>query len=192
MLPKDVTNLIVDYNETGIFVIIDFKIYWFNGKRLEFWIIKPIASDILTYENNLYIKQCGELFIYTNKIWHNIEAPLMWNHPLYLFNDKYWSQVSLNGKVYRQTYSYRFEMFDGKQTTILERNGYRSQLLAFNDDIYLFHGAISRKFNTITMQWSTLYNKIYLFNEKFYCFPSTKTYNTYDPKNDIWHFCNLC
>ncbi len=58
MLPCDLMNIIEQYNEYGVFMNDEYEIYWFNGKRFEFWCeatnddLLYIGNDIYKYKNN--------------------------------------------------------------------------------------------------------------------------------------------
>ncbi len=55
MLAKDLVLLIDKYDEPGIMIDTQNKIYWFNGKRFEFWCHKTSeCTDIYYTKNHLY------------------------------------------------------------------------------------------------------------------------------------------
>ncbi len=195
MIPKDIINIIDNYNETGIFVEYNGGIYWFNGTRFEYWC--PLQDEnILTYENDLYYLANFKVFKYKNKDSIKVKVPKIWNHPLYLFSEWYGyvSQVIYQNKVYRHRYNSIIEMFDGKDVIRLPSKIEAAcgvQILIYNQHIYSF-GTQNEKFDFKTQQWiklktSNCYGHVYLFNNKLYRMERyDTTYYTYNVEFDTW------
>ncbi len=201
MLPKDVTSIIANYNEPGFFMLnanIQ-KIYWFNGKRFEFW-CKTESWTVFTYENEVYqlLYQSGyNLQKYKNKRFVEFKSPNKWNHPLYLFSRHGYQQTVCRENVYRRSLirdsNSNLEMFDGHLVHPLsQRGGYF--LFSYNESIYTFDNNIFTKFNTITKKWKILnpspfYGLLYIFNDMCYCFAvygHDDEYSVFDPKTNQW------
>ncbi len=194
MLPKDVTSIIANYNEPGIFVAKIQKIYWFNGKRFEFW-CKMATWNVFTYENELY--QSGyNLQKYKNKHFVEFKPPNKWNHPLYLFSTHAYQQTVCRENVYRRSliYDSNLEMFDGHLVHPLSQRG-GDFLFSYNESIYTFGQHMFTKFNTITKKWKILnpspfYGLLYIFNDICYCFAIyghyDDEYSVFDPKTNQW------
>ncbi len=194
MLPKDILSIIGQYDESGIFVVNNESIFWFNAKRLEYW-CETENYLITSYCNDLYGRYNGEVYMYKNRKWEQIKVPQIWKHPLYLFrtNSK---QVILNDVVYR--YDMNFERFDGKEIIELPTKIWRGFGISFHfykNDIYYFGSAHNEKFSIIHQKWTEIATTpisncyylmfMYLFNNKFYYFVGNKRY-CYDPEIDEW------
>ncbi len=66
MIPSDLMNIIEQYNENGVFMNDENKIYWFNGKRFEFW-CQANSNDILFAHNNIYVFENNQIFKWQKK-----------------------------------------------------------------------------------------------------------------------------
>ncbi len=80
MLPRDMTGIIEKYNEDGAFMDDGDNIFWFNGKRFEFWCQRPPKSDMLYIGNDIYAYGHCQVYKYHKmqfKVWdHNINKIL--------------------------------------------------------------------------------------------------------------------
>ncbi len=64
---KDLQGLINKYNEPGIMIDFHKHVYWFNGKRFEFF-LKHNESDMLYYKNQFYFYHLHEIVTKSNCI----------------------------------------------------------------------------------------------------------------------------
>ncbi len=197
MLPTDIWNLINIYNEPGIFVLHLRNIYWFNGKRFEFW--TEFVYLPFTYENELYFCKCSQLCVYRNNKHVQIEFPKRWNHPLNLLKNTsyYHRQMVSDGNIYRATYHNTFEMFDGEHVSQLPQKQFPKQgleMIAFNNNIYSFGSHRNERFDINSQQWIQLKSKypswnglVHLLNDKLYLFDfHDARYWEYDLQHDEW------
>ncbi len=204
MLPNDIMNIIALYNEDGIFVKRDETIYWFNGKRFEFW-CKFDAYNVMTYNYNLYITHNGEIRLWKNKQFVKIEISFVWNHPLQIFfrNRKIFFRNRIT-EIFNNNICYRFcnfkkklYIFDGQLETevaSIETTRFSHDMMSYKNDIYLFGETESKKYNIQTHIVSnicaipTWYRDhcLYDFNGKFYDIGPKNIYFLYDPEIDIW------
>ncbi len=195
MLPKDIENIINEYNEIGIFIRYRGQLYWFNGKRFEFWCEHRAKYEcFLTYNNNLYYKSYKKIYVYKNKIFKQIKIPQQWNHPLNVFRKR---RKLINNNVYRYEESI-YKMIDTYGNVIMTLPGrddpvFGFELLGYNDCIYSFGSWQNEKF--VNGKWNIIaqypnHNNdydVYLFKSKFYAFEQTSmNYYIYDPELDDW------
>ncbi len=191
MFPQDVSNIIDDYNEHGIFISLD-KIYWFNGKRFELW-WESAYWIILTYEHDLYCYDSYNkgVVLYRNKQFINVKLPSRWNHPLQLFNRFPFMSI-LHGIVYCMKQG-QLAIMNKNNINVLSKHKCRgSQIITCEDDIYVFGFIENQKFNTISKEYQTIPTSpfenydIYLFNKKIYNFFSSTKYAIYDLEIGSW------
>ncbi len=212
MLPKDILHIIDNYNEPGIFVIVDYAICWFNGKRFEsictnlqsfVEILRDANGDIdesvlsweiVTYENDLYCCVNSNVLIYKNRKFVSVKVPLLWNHPLRLFNSyPFMAKTTVNDISYFLTLNSKLEIII--ENNVISTSQYlqwESRIFTYKNDIYIFGYDKNEKFNTITKQYTPISNTpfigydINLFNNKFYNIKKQKKYAIYDPEIDEW------
>ncbi len=191
MLPTDVSNIINNYNENGVFILIHNTIYWFNEKRLEEWCICTY-SKVCTYDHELYVFNDFRVQKFNTR---NFKISTKWNHPLKLFSIEQEGTIC-NNVVYRLCLLY-FEMFDGNHITRFPTPNDEPSIgfiLSYKDTIYNFEPYETYKFNIFTKKWILatrnlcyIYNKPYLVNGKFYSFIGFGlNYVVYDPVTDVW------
>ncbi len=119
MLPKDISMIIDHYNEPGVFVVINNRIHWFNGKRFEYW-CNPRLGTIATYQNNLYVRNSAGIWIYKNGF-IPMRIHKEWDELKIFGNRKYFQEVFFNGCVYGLDWvscqpCLKFTKFDDKNT----------------------------------------------------------------------------
>ncbi len=195
MLPKDMTNIINEYNEIGIFIRCNRRLYWFNGKRFEFWCEATNKYCFMTYNNDLYWNFFGKVSIYKNKQFITSQVPKIWNHPLYVFQQ---GLTLINGKVYDYDINLQVNMITDEfnnRSILPEKHhpDFGFKLIYYKDSIYYFGSIQNEKFingNWIVIaQYPNIYNDydVYLFNDKFYAFElNTTYYHIYNPELDCW------
>ncbi len=67
MIPGNLMDIIKQYNENGVFMNdIYNRIYWFNGKRFEFW-CQANGDDILFAKNDIYVFENNQIFKWQKK-----------------------------------------------------------------------------------------------------------------------------
>ncbi len=193
MLPKDIINIINNYNEIGIFVICFNKIYWFNGKRFEYWC--PWQDAICTYENDLYYRLNHKVFQYNKN--NEIKVPQIWNHPLHLLakKDECIAQVICQGQVYTHHHCGGFDRYDGKIITILPTKIYsgRGLYLIVNGNYIYSFGSMNERFDIITETWTALTctvkfldGIVYSMNDKIYQISDDLSYKIYNIELNLW------
>jgi len=198
MISKNIRNLIDKYNEDGIFMRCDLTIYWFNGKRFEYWVKTVRKWPVFTYQHDLYCNFNGTIMIYKNKEFKFVEKHiLLYNHPI-----KYFGTMAVCKEQYLFTLNYRsshlfLQQFDGITNINFEKPIFSAhQMLLYLDDIYIFGGFKCEKFNIMTKKWlpfadmpfvmkHNIFDSIYLFNGIFYLEKNKKLYS-YNPNIDQW------
>lgn len=199
MIPTDLLKLIQKYNEDGIFVRIDKYVYWFNGKNLKYWTV--FANPIITYKKALYTRRYGDLLIYKKNKFQIVERPTEIWHPLYLFMEYTEHLKCVQNKTIYYLPAMLFRDTNTNHICIQSsKTGCYSQIFYYKHFLYLFHTTtFVEKYNLITSEWTKLasrppllehYWKLYLFNNTFYAFVSTKQI-TYLPLLDQWEVKNL-
>ncbi len=204
MLPKDLMNLIDKYNEIGIMCHNADNVYWFNGKRFEFWCEKlhNFEYDMLYIDNQIY----------------GID---MSNYTIYQFKNKCFVKTIIYGLVkeyFTKFYSSRFIYLEdhsivnssnnalvnvkydesGKKiTTVLTSNinieSY-CRLLKHNNLIYCFTAKKLGVFNLIDKSWIFIHHNymmdnIYTMNcvnDLIYFFDGTHCDFIFDTKLNQW------
>lgn len=198
MVPTVLLQLINKYNENGGFILKSQKIYWFNGKRLEFWVHWPGGGSVFHYEKNLYVATSIHVMIYKNKRFNKIYLSNIWNNLLNIAHknaiyDNDGQCALVNGCRYQCT-TLRFEMFDGNLYTQLPRKQFPAfgfAMFPHKHEIYYF-GTISEKYDIIAQRWTVLanipftYGNVYYINDCFYYMNGNSDY-VYDINLDQWH-----
>ncbi len=177
-------------------------IYWFNGKRFEFWCQMEKFTSIINFNHNLYYTQDGyNLIKYPNKIYYFEDLP--WNHPLKLemeFGGEI--RINNNGIVYHIDRQYPFKEISRNIPIELKQCKYcnddpREYLIyyiLYDSKIYAFRNdGKNEYFDTKKEEWFDFAsNKIllnfdvYIFQDKIYIFTKTD-YQIYDPNLDVWN-----
>ena len=192
MLPKQLLNLVHNYKEDGILVQINGIVWWFNGKRFEYW----LKGDFNIYLNTPYTN--GTLFVYQEKKWKPLILADKWNDPWKLVhNPHFFFQILVGKFIYREAWGEMFEKFDGVRSCKLNfKQEPRAGCKVVSDNnymIYYFGSQVHEKFCTITETWSYIssyytigYDKFHFFNGKCYCFKDKQNYIVYDCESDAW------
>ncbi len=201
MLPKDILRLIDDYNEPGVFVIITYKIYWFNGKRFQYWCDFNIGT-ILTYQNDLYVRNYVGLCIYKNKSFHIIREK-GWNELKIFASDTSYLQVLVGKFIYEigyhlTTMDLSFTKFDGINRINLLKKPHFSvfKMILYKNEIFAFGNTYNEKFDLINNCWFPFarctryinYCHVYLFKDRFYAIKDKDAYVVYDPVTNCWNY----
>ncbi len=152
-------NLIYNYNEIGIFVTYNKYIYWFNGKRLEYW-CKNHGFEI-PKSNKIHLgdcvydwKLCNGFFV-TRKI------------------DKYEISTQLPDKC-APLYGYQL-ISDQKSTLYFFGTQYNEK-----------YCTIGKKWSTFSCTPHATRVYYYFFNDRFYHFIDKDLY-IYNPIIDQWN-----
>ncbi len=187
MIPKVLLDLIDKYNEKGKFINFGTRIYWFNGKRFEFWAITPsnYIGRIFVISNELYHTSFDELRKYKHYQWFLIP----WSSICASYQSHY--RVKTKNDIYIGNYiDCHVRNFKTNEKLIFKGNYYWHYMIAFENTLYLFHSSgNNRKFDTITKKWIDFksgphyYRDIVIINNFFYCFNESKCFQ-YDPKTD--------
>lgn len=191
MVPQVLLQLIHKYNEIGIFVTKKYKVYWFNGKRLEFW-MNWDGKIIFTFENNLYSYD-QYVFVRKTKQWSSIKMKEIWNNSLNIAyqNATQVDTVLLNKIQYTMTNYVDLTIFDGTLIHFSSGKnhfGYGHSMFAFNNHIYCF-GKKSEKYNPRTNLWTDIADCPNQKSPDFYFFGNCFYANTeyiYYPDIDRW------
>ncbi len=197
MLPKDILNLIDNYNEDGVFIYRRGRIFWFNGKRTEPFGELFYVSGILTYNNNLYVRNYGTIHVYKNKKFHDVDVSTKWDHPLQIF--KSMNKILYNKRTYELRgqnllYYINIEVFDGERTQLLPMKMYPQsgfKLFVYDNYLYCFGFRENEKFNFLTQKWELFattpnhHHPICFFKGYFYIFTYDEQW-IYYPDLDTW------
>jgi hypothetical protein len=202
MLPKVLNQLISSYQENGIYISKNEKIYWFNGKRLEYWCIE-VCQDIFTYKNKLYIYSNRYGFqYYKNTFFHPIGFTFPKNHPIdlwfcnlktFFYNQKRYEKSNYWDFGNDVTISFSY----GKSSSYLHQCD--CECLLFNGLIYLFDANKNEYYDIKNNKWYNFKNyvnltikdfKVYLFKKLFYIF-TQKSILVYNPQTNKWSFLKL-
>ncbi len=194
MLPKDIMDIIDEYNEIGIFICYCKKIYWFNGKRFEIW-CRSKYYYMLTYNNDLYYRKSKEILMYKNRRFEKVKVPEAWNHPLRVFSD---GKKLIDNDVYKYHWGksvYKIINKHGQIFILPQKNypQYGLELLGYDNCLYYFGSGQNEKF--VNGKWDTIAQypnfknqfDIYSFDGKFYAFEyNVIDYYIYDSELDCW------
>lgn len=84
MVSRNLQIVIDKYNEKGIVRILDEKIYWFNGKRFEYWCESPADGFAFMHKGTLYFRYDFQMFFWKrNKF--EITKKIKSSHPYFHF-----------------------------------------------------------------------------------------------------------
>ncbi len=179
MIPKDLCNLIESYNEHGIMISMDINIYWFNGKRYEFWCKKPnyeyaLLADILYHNNILYYYDeflCKICYYNGNKFQICENVPFGVHH----FAKKRASFFVLldDGSYIRHAFFGSCELIreypNGTTSFVIQAHGI-DQLILYKDVIYIFaNNLLSFKYNWKVNQTISLNVSVFSADLDLYC-----------------------
>ncbi len=196
MIPSVLLKMIDNYNEVGVFILLNDCIFWFNGKRIEYWCLRPQDCDrILTYKFQLYYQQIAvsirqtNNFIYKNGKFRKINIKhLAWNHPLVLLF-RFDQQVNINGNVYlfdhksidRINHINRLDMISRCPSFKL----FVFKMMAYKSFIYYFFLNEKQQncfFDINTLEWHNFKNFPFPCDARFYLFQD----NIYIIKKDFF------
>ncbi len=161
MLPNDILNIIKSYNEDGIMVDLNYKIYWFNGKRFRFWCTRQYDQYSFLRNGDLYLNEDLKLKVYKNKLFINACSADQLLREKLLTPDR--DLVFHNDSIYRwNQFKNTFEYFkDGIWNLIAEYNGFATSFGVHQNYLYVFSRFQTLKYNMNINQWydigSTLY-----------------------------------
>ncbi len=189
MLPKDVHTLIENYNEDGEYVIASGGIFWFNGKRIEFWCSAGYMNDIQCYNHKIYSH------------WSN-EGYCLIGNQFELTNDKVkWdsNHECINGKleyIYK-TRSYFYSRFENVFTRLPSKTfeDYGFKMVLVENYIYYFSRhkiGINEKFDINTKTWSLIAKNpshvhgVILLHKIIYILFDCGRFAIYHPQSDLF------
>ncbi len=215
MLPKDLLTIIENYNEEGIFIItrddsLKSKIYWFNGKRLEYFFVGPYDGNAIgSYDGVLYSTDLScDYVVHKNKEWILFNEKLP-NHINQMFDYFHFTSVNLDGIIHYYTFyidgfgSFTKSVggefktnYDLPQLPIPFSCGARN-VLAYEKFIFIFHPLYYGKFDIESNIWINLpkppitkddrvMKMVFLFKDLFYMILGDKMI-TFNPKIEIWN-----
>ncbi len=189
---KNILDTINKYNEDGTIIQKNNKFYWFNGKRYEFWCMKPRdAYHPIYYKQKLYIEMHHQVHEYKNKRFIPIYNENLLLRSLLIYTDCCLYQENVyhfftTGKLCKIDKFGNWTQIDRIGTT----KCYRNFLFGYENCIYVVNNIKNEKFNLITKSWSNFKNPPFLitngcfWNNKFYIL--SEKLNYYDPKIDEW------
>jgi hypothetical protein len=195
MLPKVLCNLIEIYNETGQYLINKENLYWFNGKRFEFFINCNPYKRVIFFKNKVYfVRNAFNCRQYKNQKLLKINHAFKWNHVL---NNHGIFLFGLDYALLKEDES--FECFDGNRFIRLASPNYPcGKLSAYKNMIYHFSQKNVEMFIIEKNEWIELptYNKkllkslfitaIILMNNLFYIIFNDLSFILFDPQLNQW------
>ncbi len=205
MLPTDVMKLVDHYNEDGVFIWHNGSIYWFNGKKFEYW-IDDKCTNIFTYEHDLFKCDHGNLMIFKNNQFQTIEIPRR-GLLAYLGDEHVDVAISEDGKIYQ---FFNHQLITDGEFVKEKPTKCGMTCIFYHNHIYCVSFSRNEKFNIESHEWSDFanmpiqgydriyyrkssYAKTYYFNKKLYVNAvEKKLLLEYDFINDTWtkkHFC---
>ncbi len=186
MLPLVLLQLINNYNEDGIMICLQNHLYWFNGKRFEYWCILPSSSSFLYFRKNLYFKEFHSPQIINTK-GDTIKIPSDRFHPLNLFsncNDK----IKIKDVNYlshkTDLFSYECCLFSKTRNLPIPQrmfSGYGLDILNTDGFMYIFSPTKgkSEKYDREQRKWICISSPQFKISIPF---------NFYAYKNVVYHF----
>lgn len=204
MLPEVLLKCIDKYNEIGIFVQYNETIYWFNGKRLEFWVKNGNYSKIININNKLYVVYLEHILIYYKNKFRTIQKSqnklvntLLLPKRRFLINEipyKITCDMNYNRYLYKnnkhiENYANNKEC---SQSTFKFNN--HSQYIVALNRIYIFsprgdneyYDIDECKWHVFKAQTFQKEFKVYFFMNLFYIF-TLNTIHIYNPIENIWY-----
>lgn len=183
MIPTVLLSLINKYNEPGIFINVHKKIYWFNGKRTEFWVQVHGFSEFRIIQNNCNLLKIQTFSRFTHVFLHR-EFVASQDCP-----SAYQLEVNFKNVHYGITNG-QFRIQHRNAINKLHINSGR-HMFAFQNHIYVF-GHRNEKYNIQENMWYEFigfakFPRYFYFNERFYMiYDHGKLIREYDPIRDIW------
>jgi len=179
MVSKNILSLVSKYNEKGVFIHIGYKVYWFNGKRVQYWC--QCGRNIKTYKNELYCQDTDQIFIYKTKKF----IPIADESLLYFL------------KYPMHTLDYYIDDYRDFQsnyhTTILKQKTHKFAgiyMCCKNNFIYVFSTYYNEKYDIKLNSWSDFANTkidfVCEWNGTLYGFLINMRYKIYDFELDKW------
>ncbi len=172
------------------------KIYWFNGKRFEFW-CEANANDILYIENDIYTFKQGSIYKWQQKQFTRISNIFYDNAILACFRDQHRNFfICLQDSSVLHFESHRLIHRKYGQTTILHSRkiqGNSNRFVKFKQFVYVFEEWSIHKFDLNEKQWFDIYvetdmkSDIVQINEILYFFDSEmKCKRIFDLVSEEW------
>ncbi len=103
LIPTVLLDLINKYNEIGIVFLNNDHVFWFNGKRFEYWCEAPEnVEDVMLYRNTLYCKKLNSFLLFVLKNKNGLQVDYHYNHyhPLRIFSRYGKKAVCLQKVIY--------------------------------------------------------------------------------------------
>ena len=180
---KNILSLIEKYNEKGIFINTNQKIYWFNGKRFEFCFLFLNSTQLIQINNELYTREGFLLFKHLHKQKFQ-PLPLTTSTALNLFAS--WNYFVVMGN----------KVIKNQNVPKKRNNDYGNNFVASDDCIYSFSSFRdkSEKYDFKIQQWCfvqsppnvALVNDMIFFKGYFYQFQKDGYLLIYNCFNDQW------
>ncbi len=190
MIPSALLELIHKYNENGIFIHDCSNVYWFNGKRLEWWLTCFGIEQVKTFNKHVYI------YYHRNKIriYKNCKICALLIQPF----EKNYKKIFHGHYSMILEYQYNYLVFDGFQPSNYTHKDRSLTPFFFNNRFYIFdnesrseyYDIFENKWNAIALEnylgYFLKYKGVYFFNNLFYIITSDYFICIYDPMTDIW------
>jgi hypothetical protein len=208
MLPKVLNQLIADYNEKGtLFINQNNQIYWFNGKRFEYFETITnfkIKDYYCNKDNKLYLLNKLDTYRYYNSKKIKKIKP---KFGIQLLIDLYGTDSVTSGIINGEYFEYAIscgvggcileEFKDNHSRYVKQFNrhvfNFLGKLILFNCELYCFGQSKNAKFNLKTKKWILFencpikfYQKIELIDNLFYLISEINHVWIYDPFVDRW------
>ena len=165
------------YNEKGSFILNDNRIYWFNGKRFEFWCLADGFRRIVFYQNSLYgCNINGFNFVYKQKKWNRHRESTS-NTPLENLQYHYVIEHKINKRSFYKNGVYLRSNFKDIEAPF----GRIDFIIPYLNNIYCFYcfgSGASQLYDTTNDQWHQLAHH------------NDTIYEVMLIKNEIYAFCS--
>ncbi len=178
MILKNLLYLIEKYNENGIFIELDNKIYWFNGKRVEHWCKSPGHGRIATINNELY---------------YFTSVSLKYKYPSFMEDSNFVDELGflIKDSIYYFTKTMMFANIQNEKLPQKEYKNYGHSMLVQNNFVFVFSIHHNEKYNIKFKRWSDFENNnqvvvAYGFNGIIYGFGNKHNYYIYDTILNQW------
>lgn len=150
-VPKVLQALINRYNEIGCFVLCSEKIYWFNGKRKEFWCDKPsFTHDVIDWNGKYSLidyVSCFTFSLFDRKFTKENITPIVNKTFCFYKNDMYYLKDSLNLVKIQKDGTYT--IFDRQKDVLCGCIAF-----GYNNFIYILSNIQNEKFDLSSKKWS--------------------------------------
>ncbi len=194
MIPNDLQNLIMKYNESGIMYDTGHSIYWFNGKRFEFWHReKDEIADIYYVNNNLYQYHGGSFFIFKHKDFFQIDKFIP---ELNTFQWHAARNFTIPNNKQIVTLKHIEMSYYQNDEIICKNKIFSNGFGAHQNIIYFFDSIECLKYDCTTklkvyFKIPKFAAKCQYFNDLFYFFHKKKCVGIFNPHDDTFHESTL-